>query len=424
MCARQLGVCVCECVCVCVCICMCVVNDNQCLRVLLLRLSVSCRSLASVAEEDEDEADITVTVSEPDLGDWPSIWSAEKPVTEDVVEPCSSQDGLLERSSESADDLSHVSSFDDSASSVWYSEPEFRSWKCIWSAEEPVTEDVVEPCSIHDRPQERSSESDDDLSNVSSFDDSASSVWYSEPEFRSWKSIWSLEKSVTEDMVEPCSSQDGLLARSSASDDDLSRVSSFDDSASSVWYSKPEFRSWKSIWSAEESVTEDVVEPCSSLNGLLERSSESADDLSHVSSFDDSASSVWYSEPEFRSWKSIWNAEESVTEDVVEPCNIYNRPLERSSESDDDLSHVSSFDNSASSVWYSELEFRSWKSIWSAEEPVTEDVVEPCSSQDGLLARSSESHEDLFYVMMRSPVFGMLMMMLMMMMMMMMMMIC
>ena len=151
--------------------------DSQCLRRLLLRLSVRCRSLPSVAEEDENEADVTVTVSEPDFGDWTSIWSAEESVTEEVVEPCSNQDGLLERSSESDDDLSPVSSFDDSASSVWYSEPEFRSWKSVWSAEESVTEEVVEPCCSQDSVLERSFESDDDLFYVSSLDDSTSSAW-------------------------------------------------------------------------------------------------------------------------------------------------------------------------------------------------------------------------------------------------------
>ena len=150
---------------------------TKCLRVLILRLSVRCYSLPSAVEENEDEADVSVTVSESDFGDVTSIWSAEESMTEDVVEPCSSHDGLLDRSSESDDDLSHVSSLDKSAFSVWYSEPEFRFWKSIWSVEESVTSEVVEPCSSQDDLLERSSESDDNLFYVSSLDNSASSVW-------------------------------------------------------------------------------------------------------------------------------------------------------------------------------------------------------------------------------------------------------
>lgn len=71
-----------------------------------------------VEEDEKDEADVSVTVSEPDFGDCTSIWSAES-VTEDVLEPCCSQDCLLEHSSDSDDDLFYVSSLDDSASSVW-----------------------------------------------------------------------------------------------------------------------------------------------------------------------------------------------------------------------------------------------------------------------------------------------------------------
>jgi len=142
---------------------------------VLLRLYVRCCSLSPIPEEDE--ADVSVAVNEPDFGDVTSIWSAEESMTEDVAELCSSHDGLLDCSSESDDDLSHVSSLDNSASSVWYSELEFRSRKSVWSTEESVTQEVVEPCSSQDGLLERSSESDDDLFYVSSLDDSASSVW-------------------------------------------------------------------------------------------------------------------------------------------------------------------------------------------------------------------------------------------------------